>query len=65
MNLWGPFVARLLPGWRRTVRGRTWPAWRPHSQLDQVLVRGPLTFCGGDVLPAAGSDHRAVRADLV
>ena len=29
----------FLPGWRRAVRGRTWPASRPHSQIDHILVR--------------------------
>lgn len=64
MNLWGPPVGALLPGWRRAVRGRTWPAWRPHSQVDHILVRGPVDVLGGEVLPMAGSDHRPVRARL-
>ena len=38
-NFWGPGVRTLLPGWRRAVRGRTWPASRPHSQIDHILVR--------------------------
>ena len=25
-NFWGPGVVTFLPGWRRAVRGRTWPA---------------------------------------
>jgi len=64
MNLWGPPLGVLLPGWRRAVKGRTWPAWRPHSQLDHILVRGSVTVASGAVLPAAGSDHRPVRAVL-
>jgi endonuclease/exonuclease/phosphatase family metal-dependent hydrolase len=64
MNLWGPPVATLLPGWRRAVRGRTWPAWRPHSQIDHVLVRGPLRVIDGEVGGPAGSDHRPVRVRL-
>lgn len=64
MNLWGPPVAALMPGWRRTVLGRTWPAWRPHSQVDHVLARGPVRALGGEVLPMAGSDHRPLRARL-
>jgi endonuclease/exonuclease/phosphatase family metal-dependent hydrolase len=71
MNLWGPPTWALLGGrrcgggrWRRAVRGRTWPAWRPHSQLDHILVRGPLTVEHAEVLPMAGSDHRPVRARL-
>lgn len=63
MNLWGPPLVALLPGWRRAVKGRTWPAWRPHSHVDHVLVRG-LEIVEGGVLPDAGSDHRPVRATL-
>ncbi len=64
MNLWGPPLGLFFRDWRRPVRGRTWPAWRPHSQLDHFLVRGPIAVRGGEVLAAAGSDHRAVRVDL-
>ena len=65
-NFWGPGVQSLLPGYQRTVRGRTWPASRPHSQIDHILVR---TGDGTEVLeqavlPAVGSDHRPVRATL-
>jgi len=63
-NFWGPPVSALLPGWRRTVRGRTWPANRPHSQIDHVLVRGPIETTDAAVLPAAGSDHLPVRVAL-
>jgi endonuclease/exonuclease/phosphatase family metal-dependent hydrolase len=64
MNLWGPPVAAMMPGWRRVVRGKTWPAWRPHSQVDHILARGPVRVLGNEVLPMAGSDHRPVRAHL-
>ncbi|HTU37035.1 MAG TPA: endonuclease/exonuclease/phosphatase family protein [Acidimicrobiales bacterium] len=62
MNTWGPLVRVFMPGWRRAVRGRTWPAWRPHSQIDHILVHGRLRAVSGAVLPHAGSDHRPVRA---
>ncbi len=65
MNTWGPLVRVFMPGWRRAVIGRTWPAWRPHSQIDHILVRGALRRASGMVLPNAGSDHRPVRAELV
>jgi endonuclease/exonuclease/phosphatase family metal-dependent hydrolase len=64
MNLWGPPTELLLRGWRRAVVGRTWPAWRPHSQVDHILVTGPLTVLEAAVLPDFGSDHRAVRVRL-
>lgn len=64
MNLWGPPVVALLPGWTRALRANTWPAWRPHSHVDHVLVRGPLAVVDAEVLPAAGSDHLPVRVRL-
>jgi endonuclease/exonuclease/phosphatase family metal-dependent hydrolase len=64
MNAWGPLVALFLRGWRRAVKGASWPTWRPHSQIDHILVRGELRPLAGRVLPDAGSDHRPVRAEL-
>jgi endonuclease/exonuclease/phosphatase family metal-dependent hydrolase len=63
-NFWGPGVRMYLRGWRRAVRGRTWPARFPHSQIDHVLVRPMMKVHRGEVLPDVGSDHRPVRADL-
>jgi endonuclease/exonuclease/phosphatase family metal-dependent hydrolase len=65
MNTWSPVVRFFLPGWRRAVRGPSWPTWRPHSQIDHILLRGPaLQAVSGEVLAHAGSDHRPVRAVL-
>jgi endonuclease/exonuclease/phosphatase family metal-dependent hydrolase len=63
-NFWGPGVQTFLPGWQRTVRGRTWPADRPHSQIDHILIRDGIELVSAEVLPAVGSDHRPVRATL-
>lgn len=65
MNLWGPPVRLFFPGWRRAVRAKTWPAWRPHSQVDHVLMRGPLRVLDAAALHVVGSDHLPVRATLV
>lgn len=64
MNLWGPPVRVFLRGWHRAVKGRTWPAWSPHSQIDHILVRGRVGVQRAAVLDAVGSDHRPVRAEL-
>jgi endonuclease/exonuclease/phosphatase family metal-dependent hydrolase len=65
-NFWGPGVTAMLPGWQRVVRGRTWPARVPHSQIDHVLVRpGEITADGARVLGNVGSDHRPVAVELV
>ena len=63
-NLWGPGVVSVLPGWRRALRGRTFPAAHPHSQIDHVLVRDNVSVVWGEVLPVTPSDHRPVRARL-
>lgn len=64
MNLWGPPLVLLLHGWRRAVRGRTWPAWRPLAQSDHILVPPGLVVRRGEILRAGNSDHLAVRATL-
>lgn len=63
-NLWGPVATVAMTGWRRAVRGRTWPAARPHSQLDHVFVSPGIEVVRGAVLAPAGSDHRPIRAEL-
>ena len=63
-NLWGPGVVSLLRGWRRTVRGATYPAHRPHSQIDHVLVNRAVECVESEVVAPFGSDHLAVWARL-
>lgn len=64
-NFWATGVDRIFRGWKRAVRGATWPAWQPHSQIDHILVRpDDVTVLDGGVLPDLGSDHRPVRARL-
>lgn len=65
MNMWGWCVDLLTPrGWRRAVRGRTYPAHRPHSQTDHILVTPGVDVLEGEVVPQQMSDHRPVRAHL-
>jgi endonuclease/exonuclease/phosphatase family metal-dependent hydrolase len=68
MNLWGPPLVALMTGWHRGVVGRSWPAWRPHSQLDHILVRPgagpPVRVEEAGVVRGTGSDHLPVRARL-
>jgi endonuclease/exonuclease/phosphatase family metal-dependent hydrolase len=63
-NFWGPGVVAVMRGWHRSVRGRTWPSEKPHSQIDHVLVRDDFEVLAGEVLPATPSDHRPIRARL-
>jgi endonuclease/exonuclease/phosphatase family metal-dependent hydrolase len=65
MNMWGWCVDRLAgPGWRRAVRGRTYPARRPHSQTDHILVSRPVEVVDAQVVRQVMSDHRPIRARL-
>jgi endonuclease/exonuclease/phosphatase family metal-dependent hydrolase len=63
-NFWGPPISLIMPSWKRPVRGRTWPARNPHSQIDHILVRGGVEPISGNVLAATPSDHRPVRASV-
>jgi endonuclease/exonuclease/phosphatase family metal-dependent hydrolase len=58
-------VARRFGGLTELVRGPTFPAHQPVLQLDHVLVSGGIQAGPGTVLPAAGSDHLPVRAQLL
>jgi endonuclease/exonuclease/phosphatase family metal-dependent hydrolase len=65
MNMWGWCADRLAgPGWRRVVRGRTYPAHRPHSQTDHILVNPPVEVASSEVVRQVMSDHRPIRARL-
>jgi endonuclease/exonuclease/phosphatase family metal-dependent hydrolase len=64
MNLWGPPTSSYFRGWRRAVTGRSWPAHRPHSQLDHVLVTQSVAVGDGRIGGFAGSDHRPVVVTL-
>jgi endonuclease/exonuclease/phosphatase family metal-dependent hydrolase len=63
-NMWGPPVMLAVRERERAVRGRTWPASHPHSQIDHILVDDRLEVLDARVGPAVGSDHRPVRARL-
>ncbi len=65
MNMWGWTISAMVPkGWRRVVKGKTWPSHRPKHQIDHVLVTPTVEVVSGEVLPDLGSDHRAVRVRL-
>ena len=63
-NMWGPPIRLALPHRTGAVRGRTWPAWRPHSQIDHIWIDDRVEVIDSSVRPHVGSDHRAIRALL-
>ncbi len=64
MNFWGPPVSLALPGWHRAVRARTYPSWRPHSQIDHILVTRPVKVVSAESVAVGRSDHLPLRARL-
>jgi endonuclease/exonuclease/phosphatase family metal-dependent hydrolase len=65
MNMWSWCIDRVVPrGWRRAVRGRTYPAHRPHSQTDHILVTRPVEVVEAAVVRQVMSDHRPIRVRL-
>jgi endonuclease/exonuclease/phosphatase family metal-dependent hydrolase len=63
LNLPGPVVAASFSGFRRVVKGGTWPSWRPTVQPDHILVT-PALEGAGEVVRCPASDHLPVRAVL-
>lgn len=63
-NLWGPLAGLAFRGWQRPARGRSYPAHRPHSQIDHVFVTGDLVVEHAEVLSTVGSDHRPIRVQV-
>ncbi|HET6951108.1 MAG TPA: endonuclease/exonuclease/phosphatase family protein [Acidimicrobiales bacterium] len=65
MNMWGWCVERLAGrGWRRAVRGRSYPSHRPHSQTDHILVTRVVEVVTAEIVPQVLSDHRPARTCL-
>jgi endonuclease/exonuclease/phosphatase family metal-dependent hydrolase len=65
MNMWGWSIDAMVPrGWRRVVKGKTFPAHRPHSQIDHLLVTRSVEAVDSAVGPDLGSDHLPIRARL-
>ncbi len=61
LNCWGPPLRLTLRGLHDAVKGATWPAWRPHSRIDHILVSDPALVVFSEVVPDAGSDHLPIR----
>lgn len=64
LNCWGPPLRIMLRGLHDSVTGPTWPAWRPHSRIDHILVSDSSLVASSAVLPDAGSDHLPIRCVL-
>ena len=61
-NMWRWVTRFVVPGWRDTVRGATWPASRPLFQIDHVLTTQAVTATDAEVVVAGHSDHLPIRA---
>ncbi len=64
-NLWGWWIKALLgKPYRRAVKGRTWPSWKPHSQIDHILIPKEIILHNSFVANKGHSDHRAIYAEM-
>jgi endonuclease/exonuclease/phosphatase family metal-dependent hydrolase len=61
-NMWRWVTRFIVPGWRDTVRGPTWPSRRPLFQIDHLLVTDPVTATDAEVVHVGESDHLPIRA---
>lgn len=57
-------VRGLTRGWRHAGGERTYPAWRPRAQPDQLLLRGPVTAANARAGPPGPGDHLPLIVDL-
>jgi len=64
MNMWSPIVGRDAQPLRAAVKGRTFPAYRPHSQIDHILVSDRVAVSQSHVLGDNGSDHLGIKVTL-
>lgn len=64
LNMWAALINRDARPLRNAIDGKTWPAARPHSQIDHILVSDRLDIIESEVMADQGSDHLAVRATL-
>jgi len=65
LNMPGPATWTAGHGYRRVVRGPTFPAHRPLIQIDHLLAGPGVRAEAAEVLPGVGSDHLPVRAQLL
>ena len=63
-NMWRWATRFIVPGWRDTVRGATWPATRPYFQIDHILTKAGVSAVETEVVHIGGSDHLPIRAQL-
>ncbi|MDQ1319277.1 MAG: Endo/exonuclease/phosphatase protein [Actinomycetota bacterium] len=64
-NLWGFLAGLSFRGWQRPVRGRSYPAHRPHSLIDHIFATPDLVVTRAEVLGDVGSDHRPIVARVL
>jgi endonuclease/exonuclease/phosphatase family metal-dependent hydrolase len=61
-NMWRWVTRFVVPGWRDTARGPTWPNPRPVFQIDHILVTSTVSATEARVVRAGQSDHLPLRA---
>ncbi|HEY0707319.1 MAG TPA: endonuclease/exonuclease/phosphatase family protein, partial [Polyangia bacterium] len=66
-RIYGETLAHYRDGFSAVGRGfgYTYPAHQPWMRIDRILASPSVRFLRFEVLPAGGSDHLAVTADLI
>jgi endonuclease/exonuclease/phosphatase family metal-dependent hydrolase len=61
-NMWRWVTRFVVPGWRDTVKGATWPAPAPVFQIDHLLTTPAVVTTEAEVVHVGQSDHWPIRA---
>jgi endonuclease/exonuclease/phosphatase family metal-dependent hydrolase len=61
-NMWRWVARFIVPGWRDSVHGATWPTPRPLFQIDHLMTTPPVVVTDAEVVRAGASDHLPIRA---
>ncbi|MEY2421093.1 MAG: hypothetical protein QOI95_1160 [Acidimicrobiaceae bacterium] len=61
-NMWRWVARFIVPGWRDTVRGATWPTPVSVFQIDHLMTTPSVAVTDAKVVRVGKSDHRPIRA---
>jgi endonuclease/exonuclease/phosphatase family metal-dependent hydrolase len=63
-NMWRWVARFILPGWRDTTHGATWPTPVSVFQIDHLMTTPSVAVSDAEVVRAGKSDHRPIRARI-
>ena len=63
-NMWRWVARFILPGWRDSTHGATWPTPVSVFQIDHLMTTPSVAVSAAEVLRVGKSDHRPIRARI-